>query len=93
MGKGASYLIRAFADFDCTVGTIPEYLMQSTPGQNSLDLYQAPNSLPMHPAHAGHGQQQQHPHHHQPHRDMDDIMSDSGFNRPWDLFDRNFKPL
>lgn len=86
-----------FADVRLSpVGSLPPYLMQSASGQNTLDLYQSANSLPMHPTqahHTGHGQQQHHPHHPPPHREMDDIMADSGFNRTWDMFGGNFKPL
>lgn len=86
--------------FFCSVGSLPQYMMQPPPSQNGLDLYQSAQSLPMHLAqshHTGHGQQQQQQRHHSQHhlanREMEDIMADSGFNRSWDLFGGNFKPL
>lgn len=86
-----------FADAQLfSVGALPPYLMQSSSGQNDMSLYQSAHSLQVHPAQAhqvAHGQHQHHPHHPHNHRDMDDIMADSGFNRTWDLFGGNFKPL
>lgn len=94
---------RTLATNKClTVGPIPPYLMQSSPpGQNGLDLsgqmYQSPSPLTVQQAqahHAGHGH---HAHHRQPHQrvglEMDEMMADSGFNRTWDMFGGNFKPL
>lgn len=63
--------------------------MQSASGQNNLDLYQSAHSLAVHPTqahHTGHGQQPHHVHHPHPNREMDEIVTDSGFNRTWDMF-------
>lgn len=79
------------------VGPLPPYLMQPTPEQNGLDLsaqmYQSPNSSVLQQQHQ---QQQQHAQHHQHRevgREMADMMADAGFNRSWDIFGGNFKPL
>ncbi|KUI62281.1 Activator of stress genes 1 [Cytospora mali] len=74
------------------MGPIPPYLMQPTAGQNGLDLssqmyHSPPSSSALH--HHGH---QHHPHH-RVGREMDDMMTDVGFNRSWDIFSGNFKPL
>lgn len=74
------------------VGPLPPYLMQpTTAGQNGLDLsaqmYHSPSSSGLQ-LHHGH----QHPQH-RVGREMDDMMTDVGFNRSWDIFGGSFKPL
>lgn len=61
-------------------------------------MYQPPNSLGVQQVQAHHAVHGQHAHNHpHPHQrmswEMDDLMADSGFNRSWDMFGGNFKPL
>lgn len=83
---------------------LPPYLMQRNPVQNGLDLsaqmYQSPTALTMQQAQAHHAavlghhsHPQQPPPHQRAVREMDDMLADSGFNRTWDMFGGNFKPL
>lgn len=79
---------------------MPSYLMQSNPSQSGLDMSSQLYSTPQQGQsyhdgqshHAQHQQQRQHLHHGMG-REMDDMMADSGFNRTWDMFGGNFKPL
>ncbi|KAJ0118437.1 fungal specific transcription factor domain-containing protein [Diaporthe amygdali] len=81
-------------------GPLPPYLMQHPAGQAGLDLstqmYQSPSSLAAQQYHVrqGHHHQQQQP---QPHpgvgREMDEMMTEAGFSRNWDMFNGNFKPM
>lgn len=75
-----------------TVEPLPPYLMRSTPDHSGMDLsaqmYHSPSSMAMQQAQAHHPQA-----HHRSGREMDDMMADSGFNRNWDIFGGNFKPL
>lgn len=74
--------------------------MQHPAGQAGLDLstqmYQSPSSLAAQQYHVrqGHHHQQQQP---QPHpgvgREMDEMMTEAGFSRNWDMFNGNFKPM
>lgn len=85
-------------------GPIPPYLMQTGLVQNGMDLsaqlYQSPNALTMqqaqghhHGALGHHSHHHQHSQHHRAVREMDEMMADSSFNRSWDMFGGNFKPL
>ncbi|KAF3770089.1 hypothetical protein M406DRAFT_284629 [Cryphonectria parasitica EP155] len=84
------------------MGPLPPYLIHSTPSQNGLGLsgqmYQSPSSMTMqqgqaHPTGHGHHQHHLQAHHHRTGREVDDMMTDSGFNRDWDIFGGHFKPL
>lgn len=95
--RALGYLVSSLAD--AAAGPIPSYLMQSNSSQTGLDMsaqmYSAPQqSQSYHEDPSHHVQQQQQHHlHHRVGREMDDMMADSGFNRTWDMFGGNFKPL
>lgn len=83
---------------------MPQYLMQNNLAPNGMDLpaqlYQSSNVLGIHQAQphqnaalGHHSHHHQHAQHHRAVREMDDMMADSGFNRSWDMFGGNFKPL
>lgn len=65
--------------------------MHPAAGQNGIDLstqmYHTPGSSVLQQHHG------QPPPHHRVGRELDDMMADAGFNRSWDIFGGNFKPL
>ncbi|KAJ4424305.1 Gypsy retrotransposon integrase-like protein 1 [Gnomoniopsis sp. IMI 355080] len=101
------YMPEVYGDIEGQLigGPIPQYLMQNNLVPNGMDLsaqlYQPTNGVGMHQAQTHHhtaalGQHphhHQHPQHHRAVREIDDMMADTGFNRSWDMFGGNFKPL
>lgn len=75
---------------------MPSYMAPLIPNQIGLDMtfmYSAPQQTSIYYEDASqHPQPSQH-FHHKMGREMDDMMADSGFNRPWDMFNGSFKPL
>ncbi|KAJ4391919.1 Gypsy retrotransposon integrase-like protein 1 [Gnomoniopsis smithogilvyi] len=100
------YMPEVYGDIEGQLigGPLPQYLMQNNLAPNGMDLsaqlYQSSSALGMHqsqPHHTAalghHSHHHQHAQHHRAVREMDDMMADSGFNRSWDMFGGNFKPL